>query len=74
MIEHWILRGLVVRCASFFAALFADFVAGLCREHLNTLHRHPEVLAVFGEPRRMATNAVLVAILRDAAQVRGSSG
>jgi hypothetical protein len=35
--------------------------------------RHPEVLAVFGEPRRMAAYAP-VAILRDAAQVRGSSG
>src|SRR5947209_2791269 len=37
-------------------------------------HRHPEVLAAFGEPRRMATSAVLAAILRDAAQERGSSG
>jgi hypothetical protein len=75
MIEHWILRGPIrLRRALSFAALFADFVAGSCRERLNTLHRHPEVLAVFGEPRRMATSAVLVAILRDAAQVRGSSG
>jgi hypothetical protein len=34
--------------------------------------RHPEVLAVFGEPRRMEANAS--GILRDAAQARGSSG
>jgi hypothetical protein len=33
MIEHWILRGLFrFRRVLFFAALFADFVAGLCRE------------------------------------------
>jgi hypothetical protein len=35
--------------------------------------RHPEALAVFGEPRRTAASAY-VAILRDAAQARGSSG
>jgi hypothetical protein len=45
----------------------------------QTFRRHPEVLASrcfasrFGEPRRMATG-VYAAILRDAAQVRGSSG
>jgi hypothetical protein len=38
MIEHWILRGLLrFRRALFFAALFADFVAGLCREQLLTV-------------------------------------
>jgi hypothetical protein len=36
--------------------------------------RHPEVLAVFGESRWMEARKVLVAILRDAAQARGSSG
>jgi hypothetical protein len=60
MIEHWILRGLIrFRRALFFAALFADFAAGLCRERLNTLHRHPEVLALLGEPRRMEASAVV---------------
>ena len=34
--------------------------------------RHPEVRAGFGEHRRMASSCA--AILRDAAQVRGSSG
>jgi hypothetical protein len=33
----------------------------------DKLRRHPEVLAVFGEPRRTATNAY-AAILRDASQ------
>jgi hypothetical protein len=47
MIEHWILRDLSrFRRALFFAALFADFMAGLCREHLNTLLRHPRATAV----------------------------
>jgi hypothetical protein len=43
MIEHWILRGPIrFRRDLFFAALFADFVAGSCRERFNTLLRHPE--------------------------------
>jgi hypothetical protein len=43
MIEHWIFRGLSrFRRVLFFAALFAVFVAGLRRKHLNTLLRHPE--------------------------------
>jgi hypothetical protein len=29
-------------------------------------YRHPEVLALLGEPRRMATGTVLAAVLRDA--------
>jgi hypothetical protein len=42
MIEHWIFRGLIrFRRALSFAALFADFVAGLC-QRFNTLHRRPE--------------------------------
>jgi hypothetical protein len=36
------------------------------------VRRHPEALALFGEPRRMAAYAP-VAILRDAAPARGSS-
>src|SRR3954447_15351418 len=38
------------------------------RASAPTTGRHPEVLALLGEPRRMATGAVLAAILRDAAQ------
>jgi hypothetical protein len=39
MIEHWIFRGLIgFRRALSLAALFADFVAGKCGEHINTLH------------------------------------
>jgi hypothetical protein len=35
-------------------------------DHINRARRHPEVLAIFGEPRRMLFHAVLAAILRGA--------
>src|ERR1700733_10590947 len=65
-------------CGCFLSMRFSLFLvmrAGLallevCHQH----RRHPEVLAAFGEPRRMPTGTVLAAILRDAAQERGTSG
>jgi hypothetical protein len=41
---------------------------------MNAIAFTREVLAVFGEPRRMAARTALNTILRDAAQERGSSG
>jgi hypothetical protein len=57
-----------------FCNVTIDVLTPRFNDRIHQARRHPEVLAIFGEPRRMPFRAVLAAILRGAQESARTSG